>query len=125
MASRTGCLVGQSCTLTFDGLVRLVVGRSPRYAAGLEHELVLTQVLGETPVEALRDAVGFPGAVAALGRLLLQLAESGRDADELDRILALWAVEEPNAALLAGDVRRLARSYDGPVPILASRIARR
>ena len=76
MAGRAGCLVGQSRALTFDGLVRLVVGQSPRYTADVERDLVLTRVLGETPLEALRDAVRFPGAVVALGRLLLQLAES-------------------------------------------------
>jgi hypothetical protein len=32
MAARTGALVGQSPAVTFDGLVYLLLGRTPRYA---------------------------------------------------------------------------------------------
>ena len=111
MVGRAGGLVRQSPAVTFDGLVRLLLGRVPRYATELESELVVSEVLAETPTGALRAAARLPGVVPALRTLLQQLGESGREPDEVDRILARWAASDPPAAALVGDLRLLAGAY--------------
>jgi ATP-dependent helicase/DNAse subunit B len=111
MVRRAGALVGQSLALTFDGLVRLVLQRSPRYVTDFERSLILSRLLRDTPVQALGHAVRLPGLAKTLGALLQELGESGRTPDELDRVLAQWASTEPGAAPLARDIRRLAAAY--------------
>ena len=108
MVRRAGALFGQSPAVTFDGLVTLVLRRVPRYATELEAALVLSEILGEAPLEALRSAAELPGTVIALATLLRQLRESGKDGAEVERALLRWAAVEPRAAALAGDIRRLA-----------------
>ncbi|MBN1629844.1 MAG: PD-(D/E)XK nuclease family protein [Thermoleophilia bacterium] len=112
MAKRAGGLVGQSPALTFDGLVRLVLGRSPRYASDLERSLLLLRILRQVPLEVLGSTLPFPGLPTALAALLQQLSESGRPPDELDRILDRWA-SEPAGGGLARDIRALAAAYAG------------
>jgi RecB family exonuclease len=110
MVRRTGGLVGQSPGLTFDGLVRLLLPRSPRYLTDLERALIISRLLRDTRLEALRPAVHLPGMVTVVAMLFQQLGESGKRPEELDSILARWAAE-PDAGLLAGEVRRLAAAY--------------
>jgi len=112
MAGRLGGLVGQDRALTFDGLVRLVLGRSPRYATDLERTLIAGRILRETRLEALSASMHLPGVVTGLVELLEQLWQSGRDRDDLDRVLARWAVSDPRSGALAGDIRRLARAQE-------------
>jgi len=110
MAERTGGLVGQDLALTFDGLVRLVLDRSPRYATDLERALIAARLLRDTRLEALAAHAHLPGVGTGLVGLLEQLRESGLDPDDLDGILARWAVTDPRDVSLAGDIRRLARA---------------
>jgi RecB family exonuclease len=108
---RAGGLIGHAPVVTFDGLVHMLVGRSPRYATEFERELVVSRLLRDTPTKALRQAARLPGAVTALKTLLQQLGESGRGPAEIDRILARWAAADPQAALLAEDIRQLSAAY--------------
>ena len=108
MVRRAGALFGQPPAVTFDGLVNLVLGRAPRYASELEANLVLSEILREAPLEALRRVADLPGTVTALATLLRQLGESGKDGAEVERALTRWAAVEPLAAELASDIRRLA-----------------
>jgi ATP-dependent helicase/DNAse subunit B len=112
MARRTGGLLGQSPAVTFEGLVRLLLQRSPRYATDLERALIAARLLQQTPLRALDTAVRLPGTVTALSMLLQQLGESGRTPEDLDRILARWAAADPGSAPLAGDVGRLLKAYE-------------
>ncbi len=63
MAERTGGLVGQSQAVTFDGLVRLILGRSPRYATDLERALIAARLLHGLDLEALGSHAHLPGSV--------------------------------------------------------------
>ena len=78
MAQRTSALVGQSSAVTFDGLVRLLLRRSPRYAGDLERSLLVSHVLHDKPPHAPGFSVRFPGIIAAAGSFLVQLGDSGR-----------------------------------------------
>jgi RecB family exonuclease len=118
MARRTGGLVGQSSAVTFAGLVRLVLGRPCRYAYEFERTLLVSQLLRGTELETLDRAGHLPGVVSALAVLLLQLGESGRSPEEVDNILARWALSEPGAASTATDVRRLAAGYSRACTLL-------
>ncbi len=109
MAQRTGALFGQSSAVTFDGLVRLILRRSPGYAGDLERSLLISHLLHERPPLSPGFAVRFPGIVAATGSLLVQLGDSGRPAAEISRLLEQWGATDDAAALLAGDISRLAR----------------
>jgi RecB family exonuclease len=111
MAQRVGGLVGQSPAVTFDGLVRLLLGRSPRYAGDFERTLLVSRLFQSTRTDSLRRAGHLPGLATSLSMLLLQLSESGKTPEEIDAILARWARGEPEAAPLAGDIRRLATAY--------------
>jgi RecB family exonuclease len=111
MAHRAGALIDQVPATTFDGLVRLLLGRSPRYASALEQEVVVSRVLAATSTDALGEAASLPGAAEALKVLLQQLGESGRSPGEIDRILERWAASDRQTAALAGDVRRLVSAY--------------
>jgi RecB family exonuclease len=111
MVRRVGGLLDQAGAVTFDGLVRLLIDRSPRYASDLERDFVLTRLLHEVPTTALAGSARLPGAVAALASLLRQLGESGRGSAELDRILTRWAATQPQTAGLADDIRSLAGAY--------------
>jgi RecB family exonuclease len=111
MARRTGGLLGQEPALTFDGLVRLILERPPRYATDLERALIAARLLRDTPLEALAPSANLPGVLIALSRLLEQLGESGKEPQELDRILVRWGAADPRAASLAGDIRRLVEAY--------------
>lgn len=111
MARVTGGVVGQSPAQTFDGLVELILGRSPRYASDFEFSLILSRLLREPRTEALGGAVHLPGTATALAALLRELGESGRTPEELDRILAQWASADLAARPLADDIRRLLDGY--------------
>lgn len=113
MARATGAVVGQSPAQTFDGLVRLVVGWSPEYASDLDLSLMLARLLGDVPLDALGGAADLPGTVTALATFFLELSESGRTPEDIDRILSLWASTDAGARPLAGDLRRLLRGYAG------------
>ena len=108
---RTGAFIGQAQALTFDGLVREVLGEKPIYIDEFQREILVAGILRAIPLSTLDSAVRFPGLVMALGSLLLQLAESGRTPEELDDIFGEWARREPDAALLAADLRRVADAY--------------
>lgn len=110
MVRRVTGLIDQAGAVTFDGLVRLLLGRSPRYATDLERDLVVSKALREVPTTALAGSTRLPGAVPALASLLRQLSESGREADEVEAIFALWAAGDSTVAGLANDILRLAAS---------------
>ncbi len=112
MAERTGGLVGQSQAVTFDGLVRLILGRSPRYATDLERALIAARLLHSLDLEALGSHAHLPGVGTGLVGLLDQLRESGLEPHRLDHILSSWALVEPEDAALAGDIRRLMRAQE-------------
>jgi len=110
MVRRATGLIDQAGAVTFDGLVKLLLGRSPRYATDLERDLVISKALREVPTSALTGSTRLPGAVPALASLLRQLSESGREADEVEAIFARWAAGDSTVAGLADDVLRLAAS---------------
>ncbi len=111
MVRRVGALVGQSPALTFDGLVRTIIGRPLQPPGEFQRALIMGRILRETPLRSLSGMASMPGAVATLARLLQQLGESGRGPDDLYGILSLWAGEEPGAAGLAADIRHLHEAY--------------
>ncbi len=108
---RTDAFVGQAQALTFDGLVGEVLGEKPVYAGEFQREILIAGILRDARLSALDSAVRFPGLVTALDSLLLQVAESGRTADELDDILGEWARRQPETAALAADLRRVSDAY--------------
>ena len=111
MAQRAGGLVGQDPAVTFDGLVRQVVGRSPRYATDLQRTLIATGLLRDLPVRALGAAERHPSLAPSLSLLLQQLSDSGRRPEEIDAALRRWATVEPQTAALASDIRELAAAF--------------
>jgi RecB family exonuclease len=113
MAQRAGTLVGQSPATTFDGLVRLLLGRSPRYAGDFERSLLISQLLSDSPPQTPGFSARFPGVVAVVGSLLEQLGDSGRPPQEIEQALDRWASEDEDSALLAADIRELSAAYRG------------
>ena len=111
MAQRAGALVGQAPAITFDGLVRLLLGRSPHYAGDFERSLLISQLLYDSPPHAPGFSARFPGTVAVAGALLEQLGDSGRSPEEIEHVLTRWASVEKDSALLAADVHRLLVGY--------------
>jgi len=113
MAQRRGALVGQSPALTFDGLVRLLLRRSPRYAGDFERSLLISRLLQDSPPLAPGFSARFPGVVAVAGSLLEQLGDSGRSPEEVEEALDRWASADEESAVLAADIRELLTSYRG------------
>ena len=113
MAQRAGALVGQSPAITFDGLVRLLLGRSPRYAGDFERSLLISQLLQVSPPEAPGFSARFPGVVAVTASLFEQLGDSGRSPQEIEQALNRWASVDKHSALLAADIRELMAAYRG------------
>ncbi len=111
MARKAGALVGQSPAVTFDGLVRLLLDRSPRYAGDFERTLLVGHLLREEPPQAEGFSPAFPGIAGAAAALLEQLGDSGRSPEALRRLLDAWAAAEPGSAVLASDVGRLLTGY--------------
>jgi hypothetical protein len=111
MATRGGGLVGQSPAVTFDGLVRSVLGRSPRFVSDFEQIMIASRALRGARAEELARARHLPGTAGSVARFVAELNESGRSLEDMDGILARWAASDPAAAPLAGDVRRLVTAY--------------
>jgi RecB family exonuclease len=111
MARRRGALVGQSPAITFDGLVRLLLGRSPQYAGDFERSLLITHLLRERPPQAAGFSPRFPGTAGAVASLLEQLGDSGRSLDEVEEVLGRWASLDIGSAVLAADIRGLLSGY--------------
>ncbi len=111
MAQRVGALVGQSPAVTFDGLVRLLLGRSSRYAGDFERSLLLSQLLADSPPRAPGFSVRFPGVAAVAGSLVEQLGDSGRSPAEIEQVLDRWGSADKDSALLAADIRGLLTAY--------------
>jgi RecB family exonuclease len=111
MAQRRGALVGQSPAITFDGLVRLLLGRSPQYAGDFERSLLITHLLHERPPQAPGFSPRFPGTTGVVASLLQQLGDSGRSPEEIEQVLGRWASLDPDSAGLAADLRSLLNGY--------------
>jgi len=111
MAHKRGALVGQSAAVTFDGLLRHLLGRSPRYAGDFERALLVGHLLREEPPQAPGLSARFPGVAPAAATLLQQLGESGRSPEEIFRLLDGWAEADPGSAELAADLARLLAGY--------------
>ncbi len=111
MAQRAGGLVGQDPAVTFDGLVRQVLGRSPRDVSDLQRTLIVSRMLRDLPVRALGAVGRLPSLASSLSLLLQQLSESGRTPEEIDEVLRRWASVEPRVAALASDIRELAAAF--------------
>ena len=94
MAQRRGALVGQSPAITFDGLVRLLLGRSPRYAGDFERSLLVSHLLTSDRPRPPGSPSGSPARSAVAGALLEQLGDSGRSPEQIDRALAEWASDD-------------------------------
>ncbi len=78
MAQEWGPLVGQSPAVTFDGFIRSLLGRSPRYAGDFERSLLVSHLLREEPPQAPGFSPRFPGMAGVASSLLQQLGDSGR-----------------------------------------------
>ncbi len=113
MAQRAGGLVGQDAAVTFDGLVRQVLGRSPRYATDLERTLIVSCLLRDLPVGVLGGSERLPSLAPALAVLLQQLSDSGRAPEEIEAVLRRWASVDPHAAVLASEICELAAAFAG------------
>ena len=111
MAQRQGALVGQSPATTFDGLLRLLLKRSPRYAGDFERSLLVSYLLCEEPPRAPGFSARFPGTAGVVASLLQQLGDSGRSPEEISRLLARWASTDARSAALAVDIARLLAGY--------------
>lgn len=111
MAQRRGALVGQSPATTFDGLVRLLVGKSPRYVGDFERSLLISHLLREQPPQAPGLSARFPGTPGVVASLIKQLGDSGRSAEELQEALGRWAATDGASAALAADITRLLAGY--------------
>ena len=113
MAQRSGALVGQSPSVTFDGLVRLLLGRSPRYAGDFQRLLLISLLLHESPPRAAGFSARFPGIVGVAGSLVEELGDSGRSPEEIDRALSRLGVGRWGLVLAGGRhppvVRRVPR----------------
>jgi RecB family exonuclease len=113
MVRRAGALLGPPPAVTFDGLVRLILGGSPRYVTELERSILVARLLEEVPAPSRGLAPGLPGVAAAAGRLLEEWAESGRSPEEVSGVLERWGATESDAADLAADLRDLVGAYAG------------
>jgi RecB family exonuclease len=111
MAQRAGALIGQSPAITFDGLMRLLLGRSPFYADDFERSLLISWLLRDKPPRAPGFSPRFPGTAAVVGSLLEQLGDSGRSPEQIDRSLERWASEDRASALLAADIQEIFVRY--------------
>jgi ATP-dependent helicase/nuclease subunit B len=111
MAQRRGALVGQSPATTFDGLVRELLGRSPKYVGAFERSLIVSHLLREEPPRAPGFSARFPGMAGVVSTLLQQLGDSGRSSEEISRLLDRWASVDAGSAALAGDIERLLNGY--------------
>jgi hypothetical protein len=111
MAQRTE-LWSVVITITLDGLVRLLLGRSPRYAGDFNARS-WSQLLHENPPRAPGFSARFPGVVAVAGTLLEQLGDSGRSPQEIELSLDRWAAVDHDSAPLAADIRELLIAYRG------------
>ncbi len=111
MAERKGALIGQSPAVTFDGLVRLLLGRAPRYIGDFERTLLVSHLLREEPPRAQGFSAEFPGMAGVTAALLQQLGDSGRSLEEIGRLLARWAAADAGSAALAADIERLLARY--------------
>jgi RecB family exonuclease len=111
MAQRAGALVGQAPAVTFDGLVRLLLRRSPRYVGELERSLLVSHLLHERPPLAPGFSPRLPGIMGVTGSLLVQLGDSARSAEEIERLLQRWGATDETASLLAADIQALFRGY--------------
>ena len=111
MVRRAGALIAQSPTVTFDGLVALVLGSRPHYLSGFQREIVLQRLLQETPVPSLEGAAALPGTASALGGLLLELEESGEHPGQLEKAFNHWRDSRALGKSLAEDLARLLPAY--------------
>ena len=111
MAQLQGALVGQSPAITFDGLVRELLGRSPQYAGGFERSLLVAHLLRVQPPQAPGFSPQFPGTAGVVASLLEQLADSGRAPGEIEQVLGRWAALDDGSAALAADIRGLLSGY--------------
>ena len=111
MAEEWGPLVGQSPAVTFDGFIRSLLGRSPRYAGDFERSLLVSHLLREEPPRAPGFSARLPGMAGVASSLLLQLGDSGRSPEEISRLLTRWASVDAGSAALAADIERLLNGY--------------
>lgn len=111
LVRRQGALVGQAPSLTFDGLVREVLGEGPRYLSRFQSELILAGLVRGLSLPSLSGARAFPGFVGVLESLLRRLMESGRAPGDIDDLLQTWARVEQAHAGVADDLRRVTSAY--------------
>ena len=111
MVRRAGALIGQSPALTFDGLVRAILRSAPRQPTEFERVLIMSRLLRRTTLRSLDRVASLPGAATSLAALVIQLDESGKSGEEVDRILRRWASADPGSAALADDLLRLHQAY--------------
>lgn len=111
LARRVGVVFGPSPALTFDGLVREVLGRHPPLVGDFERELLVAGLLGDPGFTALEPAAHFPGLVTVVAGLLQRLEESDRTPEHAEEALSRWAVDTPAKAELAADLRLLMGRY--------------
>jgi RecB family exonuclease len=111
MAERWGAVVGQSLAVTFDGLVRRLLGRSPQYVSGFDRALLASHLLYEHPPGTPGFSARFPGTTGVTARILEQLGDSGRAPDDIARALSRWGAADDSSASLAADLLGLYKGY--------------
>jgi len=111
MARRVGALVGAPAAMTFDGLVRTMLGRPVKYVNELERLLVAARLLARERLSVLEPVAELPGTLLGLAALLEELDDSDHDSEGIKRALAAWAAADPASAELAGDLSRLHEAY--------------
>lgn len=112
MARRTRGLVGQAPAVTMAGLAQLVLGRPCRYVDDFQRSLMVSDLLRSASLEVLGGFQRLPGVGGAAAALLVELAESGRSAEDISGLLRHWAQKEPRHAALARDLERLLEGFE-------------
>lgn len=108
---RQGVVFGPPPAVTFDGLVREMLGEHPPLIADVERELLVAGLLREPGLTALRPAARFPGLVSVVAGLLQRLEESDRTPEQIEQALTRWGMDAPEKAGLAADLRVLTGRY--------------
>ena len=113
LTRRVGTVLARHPVCTFAGLLRLLAPPSAPAPAGqlgeVEARVLVAQLLREMPLQALDQAAPSPGAIAAAGVLLREIAESGLAGTEAELALGRWLERGGGAA--ARDVRALFNAY--------------
>ncbi len=111
LARSASGLVGQSHALTFTGLARLITCRLFGVVDEFERAVIIDGLLGSMQLEAVGEVAHLPGVAGAVGKLLQELTETGKTAEEILEALGRLGGDDSCGDLLGRDLQRLALGY--------------